>query len=81
MPYKSSKQRAYMHIHNPEIAKRWDKKYGGKVDSDFYTHNTHSSLQEQEESVKTSGDGFTDSSVPKVPKTDCFYDNVSNWAR
>jgi hypothetical protein len=31
MPYKSAKQRAYMHIHHPEIAKRWDKETGGKV--------------------------------------------------
>lgn len=31
MPYKSAKQRAYMHIHHPEIAARWDKEYGGKV--------------------------------------------------
>ena len=31
MPYRSAKQRAYMHIHHPEIAARWDKKYGGKV--------------------------------------------------
>ena len=31
MPYKSKKQRAYMHIHHPEIAKKWDKKYGGKI--------------------------------------------------
>lgn len=29
MPYKSSAQRAYMHIHHPDIAKRWDKEYGG----------------------------------------------------
>lgn len=28
MPYKSKKQAAYMHIHHPEIAKRWDKEYG-----------------------------------------------------
>jgi hypothetical protein len=31
MPYKSAKQRAYMHIHHPDIAARWDKKYGGKI--------------------------------------------------
>jgi hypothetical protein len=31
MPYKSAKQRAYMHIHEPAVAKKWDKKYGGKV--------------------------------------------------
>ena len=31
MPYKSKKQRAYMHIHHPDIAARWDKKYGGKI--------------------------------------------------
>ena len=33
MPYKSKKQRAWMHIHEPEIAKKWDKKYGGKIES------------------------------------------------
>lgn len=31
MPYKSVKQRAWMHANKPTIAKRWDKKYGGKV--------------------------------------------------
>ena len=31
MPYKSAKQRAWMHIHEPKIAKKWDKKYGRKV--------------------------------------------------
>lgn len=31
MPYKSKKQRAWMHINKPKIAKRWDKKYGGKI--------------------------------------------------
>jgi hypothetical protein len=31
MPYKSKKQRAYMHIHHPRIAKKWDKKYGGRI--------------------------------------------------
>jgi len=34
MPYKSAKQRAFMHIHHPEIASRWDEKYGGEVHSD-----------------------------------------------
>ena len=36
MPYKSDKQRAWMHIHEPAIAKRWDKemkKKGGSYDS------------------------------------------------
>lgn len=28
MPYKSRAQAAYMHIHHPEIAKRWDAEYG-----------------------------------------------------
>lgn len=32
MPYKSKVQAAYMHIHHPDIAGRWDKKYGGKMD-------------------------------------------------
>lgn len=31
MPYKSAKQRAYLHIHEPAVAKKWDKKYGGKI--------------------------------------------------
>lgn len=31
MPYKSDKQRAWMHINEPGIAARWDKEYGGKV--------------------------------------------------
>jgi hypothetical protein len=30
MPYKSEKQRAYMHIHHPEIAKRWDAEESGE---------------------------------------------------
>jgi hypothetical protein len=31
MPYRSKKQRAWMHINKPGIARRWDKKYGGKI--------------------------------------------------
>lgn len=31
MPYTSKKQRAWMHINKPKLAKKWDKKYGGKV--------------------------------------------------
>jgi hypothetical protein len=31
MPYRSAKQRAYMHIHHPKIAAHWDKEYGGKI--------------------------------------------------
>lgn len=31
MPYRSKKQRAYLHIHHPKLAKKWDKKYGGKI--------------------------------------------------
>jgi hypothetical protein len=33
MPFKSEKQRRYMHANLPEIAKRWEKKYkeGGNV--------------------------------------------------
>lgn len=73
MPYKSVKQRAWMHIHKPTIAKKWDKKYGGKIDKGFYGHMTHASIQANEDSVHVSGDGFTDSSVPKTPKTDYFY--------
>jgi hypothetical protein len=28
MPYKSDAQRRFMHAKHPEIAKRWDDKYG-----------------------------------------------------
>jgi len=31
MPYRSSKQRGWMHINKPGLAKKWDKKYGGEV--------------------------------------------------
>ena len=30
-PYRSKAQRAWMHIHKPKIAKKWDKEYGGKI--------------------------------------------------
>lgn len=31
MPYKSAKQRAYLHAKEPALAKRWDKETGGKI--------------------------------------------------
>ena len=31
MPYKSAKQRRFLHAKHPEIAARWDRKYGGRV--------------------------------------------------
>lgn len=31
MPYRSKKQRAFMHAKHPEIARRWDKRYSGKI--------------------------------------------------
>ena len=30
MPYKNPEQRVAMHINAPEVAKRWDKRYGKK---------------------------------------------------
>lgn len=33
MPYRSEKQRRFMHAKHPKIAKRWDKKYGSKIKS------------------------------------------------
>lgn len=30
-PYKSAKQRRYLHARHPKIAAKWDAKYGGKV--------------------------------------------------
>lgn len=31
MPYRSDKQRRFMHARHPDIAARWDKETGGKV--------------------------------------------------
>lgn len=31
MPYRSERQRRYMHARHPAIAARWDKQYGGKI--------------------------------------------------
>jgi hypothetical protein len=45
-----------------------------KEDNGFYGHMTHKSLQKNEDSVCVIGDGFHDSSVPKTPKTDTFYE-------
>ena len=30
MPFKSEKQRKWMWVHEPEIARKWTKKYGSK---------------------------------------------------
>ena len=48
MPYKSEKQRAWMHINKPGIAKKWDKKYGSKIvkkeDKGFFGHTKAQTL-------------------------------------
>jgi len=31
MPFKSERQRRFLHANEPEIAERWEKKYGSKV--------------------------------------------------
>ncbi len=31
MPFKSEKQRRYLWLHHPELARRWAKKYGSKI--------------------------------------------------
>ena len=31
MPYRSAKQRRFMHAKHPDIAAKWDKEYGGKI--------------------------------------------------
>lgn len=46
-----------------------------------FKKSTHASMQSQEEDVKTTGDGYNDAFVPKTPKIDSFYNNVSNWRR
>lgn len=34
MPYRSAKQRAFLHAVHPDIAARWDRKYGGQIVKD-----------------------------------------------
>jgi hypothetical protein len=50
MPYKSKKQAAYMHIHHPDIAKKWDEE-GAKVEemSMREIFSTGAELSEEEE--------------------------------
>jgi hypothetical protein len=31
MPYRSEKQRRFMHARHPDIAARWDEEYGGQI--------------------------------------------------
>jgi len=31
MPYRSAKQRGYLHANKPKLAKKWDRRYGGKI--------------------------------------------------
>ena len=80
----TGKQPVVNKVYGVEELKQYDDLKGSfKLNGEkgFYTHGTHKSMQKWEDGVKVSGDGFSDSSVPKTPKTDCFYDNVSNWAR
>jgi hypothetical protein len=30
-PYRSARQRAYLHAKHPRLAAKWDRKYGGKT--------------------------------------------------
>lgn len=39
MPYRSRKQRAWMHIHRPRLAEKWDRTYGGKIRRSDRTRN------------------------------------------
>lgn len=39
MPYVSDAQRRFMHAKHPEIAKRWDKKYGKTGDLPEHVKN------------------------------------------
>ena len=34
MPFKSEKQRRFLHANEPEIAKRWEKEYENEEDDD-----------------------------------------------
>jgi len=43
MPYRSEKQRRFMHAKHPKIAARWDKKYGGTL---------HNSLRKRKKGSK-----------------------------
>jgi hypothetical protein len=35
MPFKSARQRRFLFMHNPKIARKWARKYGAKVGGGF----------------------------------------------
>ena len=37
MPFKSEKQRRYLHANEPELAKKWEGKYGSKIEKQKQT--------------------------------------------
>jgi hypothetical protein len=41
MPFKSEKQRKYLWVKHPEIAKRWTKEYGSKIKPKKKTNQKH----------------------------------------
>ena len=86
MPFKSQAQRRFMYAKHPAIAKEFEAhtpsgKLPEHVDNGFFGHGTHESMQAEEDSICSIGDGSHDAYVPKLPTTDSFYDNVSNWHR
>ena len=59
MPFRSTAQRSYMHIHHPEIAKRWDKltPKGAKLPMHVHKKGSKSGLEM-----------LNDIASPKIPK-------------
>ena len=58
MPFKSEKQRRYMHANLPEIAQRWEKKYrtGGSVQEEY----VGSAIKTEYGGVKLSNKSYED---------------------
>ena len=59
MPFKSEKQRRYMHANLPKIAQRWEKKYyaGGSVTTEPYIG---SAIKTEYGGVKLSNKSYED---------------------
>jgi len=55
MPFKSEKQRRYLHANEPEVAKRWEKKYGSK--NTAYAKAIRAGSQSQSPHGKKTGTG------------------------
>jgi len=59
MPFKSEKQRRYMYANEPEIAKKWSKKYGNKIIKKRYGGDTMGGPNDKSKNSSNKGSDHT----------------------